>query len=380
MLSWRLNDSNFTYFDRLRICLFFLNPKNFWTLSNNTSQFEEKMSEVVGCNYSVFVSSGSAANTILAMRLKDLNFDKKTIIFPSTTWITSVSPFIREGFTPEFIDVSMKDFCLDLDILEERLKASSDDVACIFITSLIGFVPDIDRLFEISEKYNVKVMMDNCENTFGTFNGKNISSFFTSTTSTYFGHQLQSVEGGFIFTNSEQERDYFLMARNHGMTRGIENQHKYMNPDVDPRFDFFMLANNFRNTDINAFIGILDLKRINKIIQCRQEIYKFFIDNLKAHDLPKISKKFNHCPFSLPIITENSTKKQKALDFCSKNSIETRPFVSGNLLRQTSLKKFADFKIFKNSNHLQDSCFYVGLHPKVELKKVYSLTRFLNTL
>ena len=116
-------------------------------------------------------------------------------------------------------------------------------------------------------------MMDNCENTFGSFENQNISSFFTSTTSTYFGHQIQSVEGGFIFTNSKEEYEYFLMLRNHGMTRSLSEPQKYNNPDVDSRFDFYCLGNNFRNSDIHAFIGLLDLKRIHKLKKKREKSF-----------------------------------------------------------------------------------------------------------
>ena len=83
--SWPLNDSNFTFLDRLKIAAFFLNKKNFWTMTNEVEKFEEQMRDYVGSKQAVFVSSGSTANTILAMYLKDKVYSKtkNTIVFPS---------------------------------------------------------------------------------------------------------------------------------------------------------------------------------------------------------------------------------------------------------------------------------------------------------
>ena len=98
MSAWKLNDSNFSFIDRLKIAKFVINSKNFWTMNKQVSLFESKMAEYIGCDYAVFVSSGSTANTILAMYLKDKFYteQKKKIIFPSTTWTTSIAPFLRD--------------------------------------------------------------------------------------------------------------------------------------------------------------------------------------------------------------------------------------------------------------------------------------------
>ena len=121
---WPLNNASFTLLDRIKLCLFFLNKDNFWTQSKYVKKIEEEFAKFVGSKYAVFVSSGSTANTLLAMHLKDNYYSKtkNTVIFPSTTWTTSISPFIREGFKPQFIDINIQDFCLDLDATEKFLE------------------------------------------------------------------------------------------------------------------------------------------------------------------------------------------------------------------------------------------------------------------
>ena len=105
------------------------------------------MAEKIGTKYAVFVSSGSTANTLISQYVKDTAKDfknKNIIVLPSTTWQTSCSPWIREGFKPKFIDISLDNFCIDTKKLEDYVKENYKKIACIFPTSLIGFSQDID--------------------------------------------------------------------------------------------------------------------------------------------------------------------------------------------------------------------------------------------
>lgn len=384
-LNWPLNVNNFTESDKLEISKFILDPNSRWTQDTKVSDFETLMAKYAEVNNSVFVSSGSTANALIAMYLKDTvkSESKNVIVFPSTTWITSISPFIREGFVPKFIDVTLDDLCLDLNLLETYLSENKSNVACVFITSLLGFVPDISRLKEIQKKYDVNIMMDNCENTLGSFENKNVSHYFTSTTSTYFGHQLQSIEGGFVFTNSQEEYEYFLMGRNHGMVRSLKsNKQKYQNSDVDDRFDFYMLGNNYRNTNFNAVVGMLDFNRIKEYTDNRIELYNHYKNSLdmNKHILPKDYSDRTHVAFSLPIICKNVEDKNKKLKLCEELEIESRPLISGNLLRQTCLKKYDDYSKFKTSEFLHHNSFYVGLHNKLSVSDIQFLTQKLNEI
>ena len=204
-MKWPLNINNFSLKDKLKICFFLLNPKNRWTQDKQVKAFEKKFAKFIGSKYAVFVSSGSTANSLIAQYYKSIQQKdsiKNIIVLPSTTWQTSCAPWIQAGFKPHFIDISMNDFSIDTFKLEQYIKDNHERIACIFPTSLIGYTPNMEFYSNLKKKYKVDIVFDNCENTLGTFNNSNISSFFTSSTSTYFGHQIQSIEGGFIFTNS----------------------------------------------------------------------------------------------------------------------------------------------------------------------------------
>ena len=171
------------------------------------------------------------------------------------------------------------------------------------------------------------------------------------------------------------------MARNHGMTRSVKDNKKYLNKNVDSRFDFYLLGNNFRNTNINALIGLLDFKRINFYINKRISIYNSYAYRYSRRAfLPKNFENRTHVPFCIPVICKNNKNKTKALEFCKKNNIETRPIISGNLLKQTCFKKFGDYKIYKNSEFLDQNGFYVGLHSKVSANNLDKLLNYINNL
>jgi len=412
-----LNVSHFSWLDRLKICSFFLNPKNRWTQDKYVKQYEKAWENYTGAKHVVLVSSGSTANTLIAQYTKDReDFSKKIVVFPATTWQTSVSPWVREGFTPHFIDINLVDFSIDLGKLEEYLSKNHKKVNTVFVTSLIGFTPNIPKLKKICFKYNVSLKLDNCENSFGdyvdldrtefidgekyfVFKPYHICSQFTSSTSTYFGHMtVTGAEGGLIFTNDDAEYEYYLMNRAHGMVRNLAPYNidprwinLYRNKEVDPQFDFFSLGNNFRNTDIAAYIGLLDFKRIDKYINRRIELYKLFHFGLcpfryylpplmgGRRGVPFFQKK--DVPFCLPVIASRCFKINvidKARKACEKLGVETRPIISGNLLRQTPYKKYGNSEEFPNAEFLHQNGFYVGLYPNLKEKQIIRLTNELN--
>ena len=200
---WPLSVDPFTVWDRLRLALFTLNPKNRLTQSDQVQKYEKRMADFIGCRFAVYASSGSTANTLLAMYVKDTT-KKRVVALPAVTWQTSCSPWIREGFTPRFFDVHVNSLSLNLDKLDEWLAHHHSEVACVFVTSLLGFSPDIESLQWLARRHNVTVFLDNCEAALTSFGGRNISSYFTSTISTYFAHHIQSVEGGFVLTDYER--------------------------------------------------------------------------------------------------------------------------------------------------------------------------------
>lgn len=401
--SWKLAVSTFNLLDRLKICSFFLNSNNYWTQDKYVREFEKKGAAFVGCRYAILVSSGSAANQLIANYVKDRwtkDSNRNQVILNSVTWQSNCSVWIREGFQPIFLDANLEDFSLNYNQLINYLKKNHSKVAAVFPTAVLGYVPNMKLLHELEDKYpEIKFCMDNCENFFGRYrrsdcNLTNVSSHFTSSTSGFIAHHWAGgTECGLIFTNSKEEYEYFVMSRAHGLRRNLLNYgeyknsdlNKYTNPLVHSQFDFQTLSSNYRSSDITAFISLLDYNKWNNNIKKRKELYDEFYCSLDLTKfiLPDLNRLgCDDVAFCLPIVlrqpdTKLFTKIKYLLD---RLSIESRPFISGNMLRQENYRQYGDYKKFSNAEHLNNFGMYIGLHTKLKSLAIAKLCDELNRI
>lgn len=397
MFNWPLAVNSFTFLDRLKICSFFLNSKNRWTQDKYVKEYEKIAAKYVGAKYAVFVSSGSAANQLICQEIKDRLIKngewplKNKVIVSAVTWQTNVSVWVREGFEPIFIDPNLEDFSINyynlIQILED--KDNLNKIACIFPTSVLGYTPDLDLLKFISQRFQVEVKLDNCENFFGEYSihdkKYNINSLFTSSASCFIAHHITTgSEGGFIFTNSEKEYEYYLLSRAHGLLRNLDQYQisQTGNKLVDKQFDFQTLSSNYRSSDINAFMGILDFRRADEYKKYRNKIYSIFKNSLDKNKylLPENREWTYDCAFCLPIICKHPELLGKVKEYLDSCGIEKRGFISGNMLRQTPYQKYANYKDFPNAEFLNNNAIYIGLHQKVTEKMIIEITSKLNNI
>ena len=390
MYQYPLQTDNFSLLDRIKAALFIINKKNRLTSGPKVLELERKWEKISGPNTKcIAVSSGSTANHLLVETfLQSLNLDPKdvTVFVPSTTWASSVSPWIMRGCKIVFVDINLNDFSFDYGQLEKKLESAkgSKKVKVIWPTALIGFIPDIKKLNELKEKYNTYLFADLCETTMGEYLGKNILNCFDmATTSFFWAHQICGIEMGMLFMKEEFIKNTELyinaqMIRSHGLTRVLpkgnvtREEIEKNNPDLDPEFLFYKIGTNYRTTDLNAFFALLDTERYYDYINQRKEIWKYFVSKL-----PESYCKFNPeiIPFCLPLITESRPVKhiKKILNL---NGWETRPVIC-YLPINPAFKDFARGETFPNSEFLNKNGFYVGLNKDVKQEDIDKLVNLL---
>ncbi len=406
--NWTLNTINHTYLDRIKLALFFLDVRNRWSIGGKAQQFEQEFAKYLGVKYVVATSSGSTANSILSHWQFDRNkygikSGRNEVIFNGITWSTNPNSFIRDGFRPVFIDINLNDFCIDYDKLAQYLHKNRNKVSCLFITGLIGYSPDIIRLKEIADIYRVKLMFDFCESSMSQFYNedtetwKHIGSEHTHTHSFFIGHLLSGIELGCIATNSEEEYQEFLMYRNHGMIRAIKGLsnvktsifEQERNKLIDDSFSFARIGNNYRPTELNAYIASLDLKRADLYKKRRQSLFELFYNRLDTNKfyLPcENSLLVDNVHFCLPIIINPKFKRSKTnlikrvKQLLDKEKIERRPIVSQTLTRQKIYQEYGDYRELVNSEFLTKMGIYIGLHPQVKEDQILNLCYNLNKL
>lgn len=368
MYKWPLMQNTITWGDKLAMIKFIAFTDKF-TNGEKVREFERKWSEWLGCKHSLFVSSGSAANLLLVDAIKEKyklkNGDK--ILLPACTWVTTVSPFLQCGLTPIFCDINLTDFSFDLDHMKKIAK-EHPDIKLISVTHLLGFRAELDFFQSIFPK--AIIIEDLCEShgiTDPYTGSRQGSSSLGSTFSFYFGHHMTTIEGGMISTYDQELLDLMTIKRSHGMARLLPLE-KYKQaqkdwPDVNPKFLFMTSAWNFRNTEINAVLGLNQLPRLDSAIRIRQSNYASFRKIISQYPdkfyLPTDAT--TNSNFALPFITKDPANKVKLLDAFEKAGIESRPIVSGNLLRQPFLKNYKlEDGSKQNIEILHNNGVYVG--------------------
>ena len=389
-MKYPLQTDNFNFWDRIKAALFVLNKKNRLTTGPKVLELERKWEKIAGIQTKcVAVSSGSTANHLLVETfIQSLSLDPKDIIVfvPSTTWASSVSPWIMRGCKIVFVDINLGDFSFNYDELEKKLESYKNPkkIKVIWPTALIGFIPNVNRLKQLKEKYNTYLFADLCETTMGNYYGKNILSCFDmATTSFFWAHQICGIEMGMLFMQESfiKNSEFYInaqMIRSHGLTRVLPKGNVTRKaiedsaPEVDPEFLFYKIGTNYRTTDLNAFFALMDTERYYSYINQRRDIWEYFIANL-----PQEYRKLNSniVPFSLPLISDTKPIKEVKKKL-NENGWETRPVIC-YLPINPAFKQFAKGENFPNSKFLNDNGFYVGLNKDITLKDIDKLISLL---
>jgi CDP-6-deoxy-D-xylo-4-hexulose-3-dehydrase len=367
-MYWPLMKDVFSESDRLELVKFILNT-DFYTNGKKVKEFEQAWSKWLGCDYSLFVTSGSTANSLLVSAVKELFKipDGSKVLVPTCTWVTNISPVIQNNLEPVFCDINLENFSFDVSKLPP-----DDDIKIVFVTYLLGFNAPIEQFKEIYP--NAIFIEDICEahgvtDKYGTKRGTQTTG---STFSFYYGHHMSTIEGGMVCTNNRDLYELMNVKRSHGMARNLSQEYfekeKEKNPDIDSRFLFITDGYNFRNTELNAVLGLCQLKKLDENIKIRKKNFKIFVEFLKEfsdHFYVPDSQETENSNFCLPFIC----KKQKLMKIFKtefdNHEIENRPIVAGNLLLHPFLNKWKDKFDTENANILNYNGVYIGNGPFV---------------
>lgn len=367
---WRLMDCAITQSDKLKL-IEFISSSDMYTCGKKVEEFENKWSEWLGCKHSLFVTSGSTANLLLLASIKEFynipNGSK--VLVPACTWVTNVSPVFQNGLEPVFCDINLDNYSFDTDNLPD------DDIKIVFITHLLGLNAPMEKL---KNKYQDAIFIEDICESHGITDeyGKKRGYGTGSTFSFYYGHHMTTIEGGMISTDNAELYQLMKLKRSHGMARHLlsENYEKTVSkyPNIDPKFLFLTDGYNFRNTELNAVIGIEQLQRLDESIKIRKRNYDRFMVQLLKYET------FFHVPrydpynssFCLPFVCKTNELKTKLVNIFNKLEIEYRPIVGGNLLIHPFLTKWKNSTKTPNADLLNDNGVYIGNSQFVTLEMI----------
>ena len=342
-------------------------------MGEKVKKFENRISELFGKQFGTMVNSGSSAN-LLTFEVLDIP-ENAEIITPILTFATTLSPIIKKGLTPVFVDVEPETYIVNIDQVEQSI---TNKTKALMIPSLLGNVPDLKRLRKIADDNNLVFVEDSADTLGATFNGIPTGKFSdVSTTSFYGSHIITAAgEGGMICCNNKKWNEKFKILRGWGRTSAINESEKLEDrfnvklDDVpyDSKFIFEEIGYNFLPTEISATFGLIQLQKLKKFSEIRkrnfEKLYSFF-SSTKFFKLPRKLPQVetSWLAFPLTISSDAPFTRLEIVKYLELNGIQTRPIFTGNVLRQPAFKKINYKKLtndFHVANNIMKNSFLIG--------------------
>jgi CDP-6-deoxy-D-xylo-4-hexulose-3-dehydrase len=307
-------------------------------------------------------------------RLKNMK-----VIVPSVGWVTSVAPAIQLGLEPVMCEADEETFALDLNHLEDLI--GKHQPSAVVLVQVLGVPAQMDNLLAMKEKHGFILLEDSCAAIGSKYKGRTLGSFGDmGSFSFYFGHQMSTIEGGMVSTNDKGLNDLLLMHRSHGwskdLDRGTHDQlvrdHKV--DDFHSPFVFYEAGYNLRSTDLNAYIGIRQIEKLDWIMTRRSENHGRYLEQLGPHlYFQKAPEGSQVCSIHCGALATDREQRRSIVQALVDHGIETRIFSAGNLgLHPFWTKRYGPSSL-PMADRIHHCGFFLPNHPSLELESVDSI-------
>lgn len=272
-----------------------------------TTEFENKFSDMLDVNHSVALSNCTVA-LHLAMKLLDIK-DGDEIICPSLTFVATVNSIRYVNAIPVFADIkSYEDLTIDPGDIERKI---TDKTKAIVVMHYGGFACDMERIMALAQKYNLKVIEDACHGPLSEYSGKKLGTIGDIGCFSFFSNKnISTGEGGMLVTNNTEYFEKAKLLRSHGMTSLSYERAK----GHSTNYDVVELGYNYRMDDIRASIGIVQLNKLKEDLIKREQVRKWYIEELSNNEniiIPFKDYKEFSSNYIFPIVLKNSNSEKR---------------------------------------------------------------------
>jgi perosamine synthetase len=283
------------------------------TQGKKVREFEERFASFCGVSYAVATSSGTSSIHTALMALGVRKDDE--IITTPLSCIATTNPILLQSAKPVFTDIDSKTLNIDINGIGEKITSKTKGVIAVH---LFGHPVDMDPLMEIAKKHNLWVIEDASQAHGAEYKGRRVGSIGDiGCFSLYINKIITTGEGGIGVTRDKWLAEKMRQIRDFGEHKSIP-------------FSYPILGYNYKLTDIQAAIGLVQMKKIDGFIKQRRENVSELNKRLEGHpwieSLPSESSYAKSVYFSYHIQTFNKEQKKKLYSFLKDNGIEPRPF------------------------------------------------------
>ena len=388
-LTWPLMKNNISRSDLDKLIEYLAQDDPKLTHGPLVKRFEDEWSKWLGVKHSIMLNSGSSANDLTMIALKEMKGPGE-IIVPPITWVSDISSVLRAGFDPKFVDIDPQSLALDTELV---LDAVTDNTKGVFLTHVLGYNGLTDKLINGLKERNIPLIEDVCESHGATHNGQKVGSFgWASNFSFYYAHHMTTIEGGIVSTNDDELYDQLRMLRSHGMVRESLNEETKNSfsknyPDLNPDFIFAYPSHNMRSTELNGLLGLEQLKRLDENNKSRTlNLNKFLsvIDPAVFRTDFKTDGSSNYA-FTLILVKPDMKVRNQVESRLTDAGIEFRRGLSGggNQLRQPYLRRIHGIQSPESvpiADHVHHYAWYVGNYPELTFEQIEHLGSVLKDI
>jgi UDP-4-amino-4,6-dideoxy-N-acetyl-beta-L-altrosamine transaminase len=292
--------------------------KSDWlTTGPKVSEFEEAICDYVGCKHCIAVNSGTSALDIAVASL-DLPPGSEVITTPFTFAATSNS-LLYNDLKPVFADIKKDTRNIDSEDIKRRITPKTK--AIIFV-DFAGHPCDIEEIRTIADEHDLWLIEDASHALGASYHGKKIGNFADLTVFSF--HPVKPIttgEGGAVVTNNPELAEKIRLLRSHGIDRDAASRY---GPDAGWAYDMKMLGRNYRITDIQAALGISQLKKIDDFIERRNEIAKLYnklLDECEFVEIPITREGMVHGWHIYTVLLNESVNRNEFFKYMRKNNI-----------------------------------------------------------
>lgn len=343
-----------------------------WQTDIEARKMEEESARFLGVKYGVLTTSGSCAG-LLALSALELPKGSEVII-SAVTFPTIFNMILQCGLKPVVVDV---DASYNFDLNEVK-KAISKKTSAIIAIHALGNPLDLVKLRKIAGK--LPILLDNCDGFGTTLHGKSVESYVDiAFTSFHAAHIVSMGVGGCVYTNDKELAKKVRMYRDWGrqadLTHTKNTKWKSLPEDYNPRFIYEKIGYNFQPLELQAAMGRVQLRKINKIKKIRQRNVDYLIKHIGFK--PKVIRGADVCWFAFPITYEGD--RGDLISYLEKRGIETRSMFSGDITRHPA---YEGLKIKKGKLSVADyvlkHSFWISCHPSLTKKQLKYIVKVFN--
>jgi len=343
-----------------------------FTMGENVERFETDFAKKFGSKHAVMVSSGSAANLIA---IASLVYSEKLkrgdeVIVPAVSWSTTYFPLAQMGLRLRFVDVDPETLNIDVAKVE---RAITQQTKMIFVVNLLGNPNEFEALQDICDRHDLILAEDNCEAMGGRYKEKYLGTFGSfGTFSTFYSHHISTMEGGIVVTDDTALYHYMLSVRSHGWTRHLPEDspiyEKCENPFYES-FHFIVPGFNLRPIEMEAAVGIEQLKKLDGIIAQRRENAVYFKERMRHIEWIGIQRERGESSwfgFALLLEGGDAASRDSLVGELSDAGIDVRPIVAGNFARNPVIRylEHSCATSLDRADDVHTNGFFVGNHSK----------------